>query len=121
MPRRQIQDDNDDDHEEVAVDKDEDLPVLEESGLTEEERRQIRKKQRQLNKELEETNMEVEEARDRNNEIYKRVRYTREAVLDGENMIAIANKTSQKVDRLIQVRLKYGDDDLFREAMHSTL
>ena len=104
MPRRyqgeaEASDNNDDDDD----DDDDDGAVLQDSGLTEDERRQIRKKQRQLNKDLEETNIEVEEARCRNNDIYKRVRYTREAVLDGENMLAIAHKTSQKVDRLIQV------------------
>ncbi len=86
--------------------KEETSGVMEDSGLTEEERRQIRKEQRQLLKELEEKDtLELEEARDRNNQIYKKVRYAREAVLDGENLISIANKASQKVDRLIQVSL----------------
>ena len=101
MSRRQEHedDDNDDDEESEAG------KVLELSGLTEEERRTIRKDQRQLSKDLEENvYLEVDEARNRNNQIYKKVRYTREAVLDGENLISIANKASQKVDRLIQVR-----------------
>jgi hypothetical protein len=80
-------------------------PILEESGLTEEQRRQIRRQQRDLLKELnEQDNLELDEARTRNNEIYKSVRYTREAVLDGENLTLIANKAAQAVDRLIQVR-----------------
>jgi hypothetical protein len=80
-------------------------PILEESGLTEEQRRQIRREQRELLKELnEQDNLELHEARSRNNEIYKNVRYTREAVLDGENLTLIANKAAQQVDRLIQVR-----------------
>jgi hypothetical protein len=73
-------------------------------GQTDEERRDIRKKQRTLFKDMEETNIEVDEARGRNNEIYKKVRYTREAVLDGENLIVIANKAAKKVDKLMQVR-----------------
>jgi hypothetical protein len=35
--------------------------------------------------------------------LFDRVRYTREAVLDGENLIVIANKAAKQVDRLIQV------------------
>jgi hypothetical protein len=78
--------------------------LLTESGLTEEDRRQIRKEQRDLLKELEDKDaLDVEEARNRNNRLYQKVRYTREAVLDGENLISIAQKASQKVDRLIQV------------------
>ena len=80
------------------------ITLMEDSGLTEEERRQIRKEQRQLLKELDEKDtIELDEARARNNRIYKKVRYAREAVLDGENLISIANKAAQKVDRLIQV------------------
>jgi hypothetical protein len=82
----------------------EEIGILEESGLNEEQRREIRRQQRDLLKELEEAdNLEVEDARDRNNEIYKNVRFTREAVLDGENLTLIANKAAQQVDRLIQV------------------
>lgn len=83
----------------------EDAGILEASGLTEADRRNIRKQQRELFKDLEEKEtLEVGEARDRNNEIYRKVRYTREAVLDGENLTLIANKAAQHVDRLIQVR-----------------
>lgn len=77
--------------------------VLDESGLTDADRRRVRQQQRSLLVDLEERGLELEEARNRNNELYESVRYTREAVLDGENMIAIANLASQKVDRLIQV------------------
>jgi hypothetical protein len=46
----------------------------------------------------------LDEARGRNNELFDNVRFTREAVLDGENLIVIANKAAKQVDRLIQVR-----------------
>jgi hypothetical protein len=94
----------DDDEEEEET---ESIKLLEESGLTEEERREIRTKQRSLHKEMEDKDkLEVEEARERNNELYKKVCFTREAVLDGENLVLITAKAAQKVDRLIQVRIK---------------
>lgn len=76
------------------------------SGQTDEERRSIRRSQRQLFKEMEERaeTLGVEEARKRNNKIFKSVKFTREAVLDGDNLTLIATKASQKVDRLVQVR-----------------
>ena len=84
--------------------EDDGIGILEDSGLNDEQRRQIRKQQRELLKDIEEKEaLDVEDAREQNNEIYKNVRFTREAVLDGENMTAIANKAAQKVDRLIQV------------------
>jgi len=108
MPRSRSQ------NEETTSDE-ENTGLMQASGLTEEDRRQIRKDQRQLLRELEEKDsLEVEEARDRNNTIYKRVRYTREAVLDGENLIQIAKKASQKVDRLIQAP-RYDADRLVRK------
>lgn len=76
-------------------------------GQTDEERREIRRQQRLLYKDIEEggEELEVTEARDRNNVIFNNVRYVREAVLDGENVNAIAKKAAQKVDQLVQVRL----------------
>ncbi|KAL3922940.1 MAG: hypothetical protein SGILL_001937 [Bacillariaceae sp.] len=81
-------------------------------GQTDQERREIRKKQRRLQKDMEERgeNLELAEARDRNNEIFKNVRYTREAVLDGENINMIATKAAQKVDQLIQVSITMSMD-----------
>ena len=86
----------------------ENIPVMEECHLTEEDRRKIRRKQRELNRDIEtQDELEVEEARDRNNEIYKDVRYTREAVLDGENLTLIATKAAQQVERMIQVKFPF--------------
>jgi hypothetical protein len=78
-------------------------------GQTDEERRDIRKQQRLLQRDIEErgNDLELTEARDRNNKIFSRVRFIREAVLDGENVNLIATKAAQKVDQLIQVQ--YGE------------
>ena len=70
-------------------------------GLTEEERRDIRKSQRLLYQQI--PDLDVDEAREKNNEIYEKVRYIRESVLDGENLGEIAKKAASKVDELIQV------------------
>ena len=87
-------------------------------GLTDEERREIRKSQRVLRKEI--PDLDVEDARERNNAIHKNVRYIRESVLDAENLDEIAKKAANNVDRLIQVRLLSGstfDADLI--VIHS--
>ena len=79
--------------------------LMDDSGLTESDRRKLRKDQRELLKEMEDHDaMELDEARDRNNELYKNVCFTREAVLDGDNLIVIANKARKQTDRMIQVR-----------------
>jgi hypothetical protein len=102
--------DEDDSNQEDSADTtaEENLRLLTDSGLTEDDRRQIRREQRELLKELTEDRGaegdQVEQARSKNNRLYRKVRYTREAVLDGENLLSIAHKASQKVDRLIQVR-----------------
>jgi uncharacterized protein YigA (DUF484 family) len=70
-------------------------------GLTDEQRREIRKSQRLLRKEI--PDLDVDEARQRNNEIHKNVRYIRESVLDAENLDEIAKKATNKVDQMIQV------------------
>lgn len=78
------------------------------SGMTEAERREVRKEQRALQKKLVDGDgIEVEDARGENNKIFKRVKFTREAVLDGDNLNLIATKASHKMDRLIQVRLSF--------------
>lgn len=81
-------------------DEQQDIQVCQ--GLTDEERRQIRKDQRLLRKEI--ADLDVEEARKRNNEIHEKVRYIRESVLDAENLDEIAKKATIKVDQMVQVR-----------------
>lgn len=99
MPRRRQR-------EEEPKSDNEETPLLSESGMTEDQRRQIRKKQRELLKEMEEKDaLDLDEARDRNNKIFKEgVRFTREAVLDGENLTAIATKASRQCEILLEVR-----------------
>jgi hypothetical protein len=101
-------DENEEDDEEEEEEEDdqevEKNPLMEESGLTDDQRRKVRKQQRGLQKEMaDRDDLRLEEARGRNNEFFDNVRYTREAVLDGENLIVIANKAAKQVDRLIQV------------------
>lgn len=113
----------DDDNNDKEVDVEEEnttgrakkIALMGNSGQTDEQRRVIRRSQRQLFKEMEEQGdtLGVDEARKRNNNIFNNVRFTREAVLDGENLTLIANKASQKVDRLIQVSFIFYFSDLY--------
>ena len=70
-------------------------------GLTDEQRREIRKSQRELRKAI--PDLDIEEGRRRNNEINATVRYVREAVLDADNVHEIVKKASDKADQMIQV------------------
>jgi DNA phosphorothioation-dependent restriction protein DptG len=90
----------------AGEDEEDKFELMGDSTQTDEDRRAIRRAQRDLFKEMEEKgeNLKVDDARGKNNEIFKNVRFTREAVLDGENLTLIANKAIQQVDRLIQVR-----------------
>ena len=90
--------------DEQSGDEEDNIQVCQ--GLTEEERREIRKSQRLLRKEI--PDLDVDEARERNNTIHKKVRYIRESVLDAENLDEIAKKATHKVDKMIQVSLLVG-------------
>ena len=89
------------------------VKVMEESGQTDEERRALRREQRQLQHkiltsetgaQLEDPNADAfEEIRGENNELFEKVRYTREAVMDGENLQYISDRTARQVDKLVQV------------------
>ena len=91
------------------------VKVMEESGQTDEERRALRRKQRQLQHkivasetgaQLEDPNADAfEEIRRENNELFEAVRYTREAVVDGENLQLMSERTARQVDKLVQVRI----------------
>ena len=78
---------------------------------TDDERRQLRQGYRDLSKKISEQGEEMEDpdthvfdrVREENNNLFKRVRFTREAVLDGDNMEAISTRASRQVDRLVQV------------------
>eukprot|EP00586_Coscinodiscus_wailesii_P015705 CAMPEP_0172499098 /NCGR_PEP_ID=MMETSP1066-20121228/121944_1 /TAXON_ID=671091 /ORGANISM="Coscinodiscus wailesii, Strain CCMP2513" /LENGTH=106 /DNA_ID=CAMNT_0013272657 /DNA_START=106 /DNA_END=422 /DNA_ORIENTATION=+ len=86
--------------------------VMSASGQTDAERRALRQSQRTLQKKItsnEGQSMEdpdsaaFDEIRHDNNALWDKVRYTREAVLDGDNLEAISHRATRQVDRLIQV------------------
>jgi hypothetical protein len=82
-------------------------------GQTDDERRQLRQGYRKLSKAIAENGEEMEDpdtdvferVREENNGLFKQVRFTREAVLDGDNLEAISTRASRQVDRLVQVRV----------------
>jgi hypothetical protein len=103
--------------------------VFDESGLTDQQRRDLRRSQRQLHETIRQDKREalsgtantadndddnsatdeqvdfLQSARQQNNVLFEKVLYTREAVLDAENVDLIAQKYVQQVERLVQVRL----------------
>jgi len=88
-----------DEQDEQQETNDPDFKVYE--GQTEDERREIRKSQRKLRHEI--SDIDVDKARDKNNQIFKKVRYIREAVLDSENFDEIAKKAAANVEQIIKV------------------
>ena len=128
---QQQHEEEDEDEEELPVrrrrrkKKHKKMKMGDESGLTDAERRKLRRDQRELAKALQDgpvhTNNNdegdndndddndngdfVTQVREKNNQLFEKVAYTREAVLDAENVCAIAAKMSKKVDDMIQVSL----------------
>lgn len=88
------------------------VALMEESGQTDAERRRLRQAQRNLQKKIIDNGEAMENAssekfgeiRGKNNELFAKVAYTREAVLDGDNLEMIATHASRQVDALVQVR-----------------
>lgn len=85
------------------------IAVMDESGLTDSDRRQLRASQRDLHTRIAEGTVE---GREENNSLFKSVLYTREAVLDSENVSLLATKYVQKVERLVEVKSAVQRDDL---------
>jgi hypothetical protein len=110
--------------------------VFDESGLTDQQRRELRRSQRQLHDTIRQDRREalpsggtaatddndedddddsekdeqvdfLQSARQQNNVLFETVLYTREAVLDAENVDLIAQKYVQQVERLVQVCYYY--------------
>ena len=102
--------------------------LMQQSGQTEADRRILRKKQRELHQEMvmgnggttssaaaaaaggggggkaRDGNDELfAQWREQNNELYNEVRYTREAVLDSENIDLIASKAAREAEKIVQV------------------
>ena len=87
------------------------LSVMENSGQTDAQRRELRHSQRLLNKTIQENADELADAtssqfakmRHKNNVLWDQVRYTREAVLDGDNLDFLATRAARQVDKLVEV------------------
>eukprot|EP00551_Chaetoceros_affinis_P011710 CAMPEP_0203667692 /NCGR_PEP_ID=MMETSP0090-20130426/4482_1 /ASSEMBLY_ACC=CAM_ASM_001088 /TAXON_ID=426623 /ORGANISM="Chaetoceros affinis, Strain CCMP159" /LENGTH=413 /DNA_ID=CAMNT_0050531929 /DNA_START=63 /DNA_END=1304 /DNA_ORIENTATION=- len=118
-----INDDNDDKEEEEEEEEQQELvrrkskrqKVMSASNQTETQRRQLRHDQRKLYSKMTDTTLNVNEemgnvessvlhkVRKENNVLWDNVRYTREAVLDGENIDLISSRAARQVDKLISV------------------
>ena len=87
------------------------MGLMEDSGQTDAERRRLRRAQRSLQKSIVENGEAMENPTDetfgkirgKNNTLFDKVKYTREAVLDGENLDLIALHAAKQVDSLVQV------------------
>lgn len=83
------------------------------SGQSKKDRQKLRRKQRNLREEiLGIADCAVEVVRgcqDRNNHLWKNVRYTREATFDSDNLELIAEKTKSQADKMVTVSL-FGDN-----------
>jgi hypothetical protein len=74
------------------------VPVMSDSGQTYDERRALRISQRKLHDTLlSNPDLDLSVARAQNNSIFDKVRFTREAVLDGENHAIIARAAVNQV------------------------
>ena len=90
-------------------------PVMAASQQTDEERRILREKQRKLFVKMTDSSTDISEkmadvdsqvfqnVRKENNVLWKDVRYTREAVLDGDNIEYMSSRATRQVDKLISV------------------
>lgn len=89
--------------------------VMSDSGQTDAERRELRIKQRALKAQIADERSELSEkikdvasgkfqsTRKENNILYEDVNYTREAVLDSENLQLISQRAARQVDKLMEV------------------
>ena len=74
-------------------------------GLTDEQRRQVRQEQRHLYDRLVNNDGDVDDLRRKNNRLFKSsVRFTREAVLDGDITSLVTDKLVKQVEQTVQVR-----------------
>lgn len=85
--------------------------LFHDSGMTEDDRRQLRRNQRKLHHDVDqeidrgddEERMDyLARKRSTNNNLFNKVKFTREATLDAENNVLIAKKTLQEVDQMVQ-------------------
>ncbi len=113
--KKDHEEDYNDDEKEVVTKKskrNENVLLMKASGQTEDERRVLRQEFRAIQKRLtgaegdEIENVEkdaFEKFRAENNHLFKKVRFTREAVLDGENVDLMSGRASKQVQKLISV------------------
>ena len=90
------------------------IKVMSDSGQTEAERRELRIKQRALKAKIIDERSELSEqiadvnsgkfqdTRNENNKLYENVNYTRESVLDSENIELLASRAARQADKLIE-------------------
>lgn len=108
--------DDDDDERRSKKSKKKRVHVMSKSGQTEKDRRVLRHKQRELHNDIAigtsnndidyDDDAKVDEfqkIRNLNNHLWEEVRYTREAVLDSENMDLIAGKAARQAESIVQV------------------
>lgn len=87
------------------------MKVMENSGQTDAERRSLRQSLRNLHKDIQNKADELEDAnseaftnmRSKSNALWNQVKYTREAVLDGDNLEFLATRAARQVDKLVEV------------------
>lgn len=87
------------------------IPLMDESGQTDEERRRLRQKQRALQNTILTQSEALEnpcdqafgKVREENNDLFQKVFFTREAVLDGENLHMISERAAKQVEGLVKV------------------
>jgi hypothetical protein len=91
------------------------IKVMSESGHTEAQRRALRVQQRDLKAMIADERSDLSEqiadvssgkfhdVRKKNNKLYEDVTYTREAVLDSENLELISSRAARQVDKLIEI------------------
>ncbi|KAL7541869.1 hypothetical protein ACHAXR_011312 [Thalassiosira sp. AJA248-18] len=97
--------------------------IMSASNQTEAERRVLRRRQRELQSDIamgassggaaaggadgggadDPTSGELQRLRDQNNELWNNVHYTREAVLDSENVDLLASKAARQAEKIVQV------------------
>ena len=92
--------------------------IMNESGQTDAQRRVLRSRQRELHNNIavgggngdggrsgggDDESDDLTRLRAQNNELWQEVRYTREAVLDSENVDLIASKAARQAEKIVQV------------------
>ena len=92
--------------------------IMNKSGQTDAQRRVLRSRQRELHNNIavgggngdggrsgggDDESDDLTRLRAQNNELWQEVRYTREAVLDSENVDLIASKAARQAEKIVQV------------------